>query len=61
MGDTILSRYGIVRFTYRPRRAAGLARTRRRSTALRLFAYRQGISSRRDKDACAAKMGYAQG
>ena len=41
--------------------AARVARTRRRTTALRLFAYRQGVFSRRDKDARAAKMGYAQG
>ena len=41
--------------------AARVARTRRQTTALRLFAYRQGVFSRRDKDTRAAKMGYAQG
>lgn len=48
--DSILSRYGTVRFTYRPRRAAGLARAFRQAASLRFRAYRKRLYLRRDKD-----------
>ena len=41
--------------------AERVARTRRRTTALRLFAHRQGVFSRRDKDARVASLQRLQG